>query len=111
MNAPDSDETVREPLEKEKPGLLEQDDLSSDIEGRQISSKSGKRSSAKKLAASRRDFGSSPRANPVDGASGKTDELGTLDDVTENVEFAADDRPIVNTGKNEYPASQRSPKR
>jgi hypothetical protein len=47
----------------------------------------------------------------VDGAFGKDVELGSFDDVIDDVEFAADDRPIVNAGKNEYPTSQRSPKR
>lgn len=111
MNAPDSDETAREPLDTEESGVVDQDDLNTHTEGRQISSKSGKHSSAVKLAASRSDFGASPRANPVDGAFGKPEELGNLDEVTDDVEFAADDRPIVNAGKNEYPSSQRSPKR
>lgn len=111
-NAPDSDETVREPLDREETDVLDQEDLETNTSGRQISNKSGKHSSAAKLAASRPEFGASPGANPVDGAFGKDDdELGDLGTVADEVEFAADDRPIVNAGKNEYPTSQRSPKR
>lgn len=111
MNAPDSDESVRERLGREENEVPGEDDLNTNIEGRQISSKSGKHSSAVKLAASRSEFGPSPRANPVDGAFGKPEELGNLDDATDKVEFAEDGSPIVNAGKNEYPVSQRSPKR
>jgi hypothetical protein len=111
MNAPDSDETVRKQLDREETDLLDQDDLDTNASGGQTSNKSGKHSSAVKLAASRPEFGASPGANPVDGAFGKDVELGSFDDVIDDVEFAADDRPIVNAGKNEYPTSQRSPKR
>lgn len=111
MNAPDSDESVREPVDREEMNPVEGDDLNSNIDGRQISNKFGKHSSAMKLAASRTEFGPNPGANPVDGAFGNTDELEDLDDVVEHVEFAEDGKPIVNSGKNEYPVSQRSAKR
>ena len=65
---PDSDETARKP-----DAALDSEDLApdpGDLEGRQTSNKTGKHSSAEKLAASRPEFGSSPGANPVDGAFG-----------------------------------------
>ncbi|HEX4810088.1 MAG TPA: hypothetical protein VH325_14210 [Bryobacteraceae bacterium] len=111
MNAPDSDESAREPLDREETSPIDNDDLNANTDGRQISNKSGKHSSALKLAASRPGFGPSAGANPVDGASGKADELGNPDDIAEGIEFAEEGKPIVNAGKNEYPASQRSPKR
>jgi hypothetical protein len=68
IGAPDSDQTAREP-----DAALDIDEISEDpgdIEGRQTSNKTGKHSSAEKLAASRPGFGSSPGAKPVDGAFG-----------------------------------------
>jgi len=84
-NFPDSDESARKPIENLQ---SEEEDTETDIEGRQISNKTGKKSSAEKLASSRPEFGASPGANPVPGASGKDDELGSLDDVAEYVESA-----------------------
>lgn len=68
IGMPDSDQTAR------KPDAALTDDESiddaGDLEGRQTSNKTGKHSSVEKLAASRPEFGSSPGANPVDGAFG-----------------------------------------
>lgn len=67
----DSDETARKP-----DAALETDEISDsagDLGGRQTSNKTGKHSSAVKLAASRPEFGSSPGAHPVDGAFGDQD--------------------------------------
>ena len=89
-NFPDSDESARKAIENLE---SEQEDIDTQIEGRQISNKSGKRSSAEKLASSRPEFGTSPGANPVPGASGKADELGSLDDVADYVESADSDKP------------------
>src|SRR5438477_7192436 len=72
--APKSDQTARkesEDLYIESAENVEQEDLT----GRQISSKTGKRSSAQKLAASRPEFGPSPGAHPVAGAFGKDQEI------------------------------------
>lgn len=63
---PDSDETARH----RDAAADEMTDDSADITGRQTSNKTGKHSSAEKLAASRPEFGSSPGAKPVDGAFG-----------------------------------------
>ncbi len=67
-NMPDSDETAR----AKHPDAAAEDipDASSNIEDLQTSNKSGKHSSAEKLAASRPEFGTSPGARPVDGAFG-----------------------------------------
>jgi hypothetical protein len=67
-NSPDSDETARakHPYGGDEPIP----DVSPDIQGLQTSNKTGKHSSAEKLAASRPGFGSSPGASPVDGAFG-----------------------------------------
>jgi hypothetical protein len=71
-NLPDSDETARG---KHAYGGDEQiEDASQDIEGLQTSNKTGKHSSAEKLAASRPEFGSAAGAKPVDGAFGKDPE-------------------------------------
>ena len=64
---PDSDQTARRDID-ERDATLE--DQETDIEGRQVSKKSGKHSSVEKLAASRPEFGPSPGANPVPGAHG-----------------------------------------
>jgi hypothetical protein len=109
-NPPDSDETVRKQIDREETGI-QPDDLDTDLEGRQISNKSGKHSSAQKLAASRPEFGPSPGANPVAGASGKRDELGRLDNAADDVEFAAEnDQELAHAGKNAYPTDQRGRK-
>jgi hypothetical protein len=65
---PDSDETARKPDAASDPD--EVSDSAGDYESRQTSNKTGKHSSAEKLAASRPEFGSSPGAKPVDGAFG-----------------------------------------
>lgn len=65
---PDSDETARKP--DAALDLEEVTDDPGDITGLQTSNKTGKHSSAEKLAASRPEFGSSPGAHPVDGAFG-----------------------------------------
>jgi hypothetical protein len=78
-NLPDSDETARgkhphtgdEPIE----------DASTDIEGLQTSNKSGKHSSAGKLAASRPEFGAGRGAQPVSGAFGE-DESRSINRLT-----------------------------
>jgi hypothetical protein len=67
-NLPDSDETARE--KHGYAGNEQVQDASADIEGLQTSNKTGKHSSAEKLAASRPEFGESPGAKPVDGAFG-----------------------------------------
>jgi hypothetical protein len=64
---PDSDQTARRDIDERDPTLEDQE---TDIEGRQVSNKSGKHSSVEKLAASRPEFGASPGANPVPGAHG-----------------------------------------
>jgi hypothetical protein len=108
-NRPDSDETVRKQMDREEAGI-QPDDLDTNLEGRQISNKSGKHSSAQKLAASRPEFGPSPGANPVDGASGK-EELGRLDNAADDVEFAAENGgELAHAGKNAYPVDQRGRK-
>lgn len=89
-NFPDSDQSARKPI----PNLQsEEEDIDTQLEGRQISNKTGKRSSAEKLASSRPEFGNSPGASPVSGASGKDDELGSLDDVADYVESADAGQP------------------
>src|SRR5438477_6108743 len=68
IGVPDSDESARRP-----DAALDMDEVfepAGNIEGRQTSNKTGKHSSAEKLAASRPEFGSSPGAKPVDGAFG-----------------------------------------
>ena len=67
-NLPDSDETARE--KHSYAGDEQIEEASEDIEGLQTSNKTGKHSSAEKLAASRPEFGSSAGAKPVDGAFG-----------------------------------------
>ncbi len=64
---PDSDQTARHDVDQRDATF---DDQETNIEGRQVSNKSGKRSSVEKLAASRPEFGPSPGANPVPGAHG-----------------------------------------
>lgn len=88
-NFPDSDESARRAIENLE---SEEEDISTETEGRQISNKTGKRSSAEKLASSRPEFGTSPGAHPVSGASGTSDELGSLDDVADDIEAADSDR-------------------
>lgn len=67
-NLPDSDETARG--KHAYAGEEQIEDATQDIEGLQTSNKTGKHSSAEKLAASRPEFGSAAGANPVDGAFG-----------------------------------------
>src|SRR5947209_18771331 len=67
-NLPDSDETARGKHPYAGDERIE--DASPDIEGLQTSNKTGKHSSAEKLAASRPEFGSAAGARPVDGAFG-----------------------------------------
>lgn len=67
-NLPDSDESARS---KHPDAAADQvEDASLDIEGLQTSNKSGKHSTAEKLAASRPEFGTGRGAEPVDGAFG-----------------------------------------
>ena len=68
---PKSDKTARKQSEDLGAEISEPAGNSLD---RQISSKTGKRSSAQKLASSRPEFGSSPGANPVAGAFGSGQE-------------------------------------
>ena len=72
-NLPNSDRSVR----KSNPdvGDLDTAEATDLTENIQTSHKSGKHSSAEKLAASRPNFGEGRGAQPVDGAFGK-DELG-----------------------------------
>ena len=72
---PASDETARKQTEVLADELAQVNE-EEDIAGRQISSKTGKRSSAQKLAASRPEFGASPGAHPVAGAFGKDQQIG-----------------------------------
>src|SRR3954463_157583 len=67
-NSPGSDETARGQHPYAGDEVLE--DVSDDIEGLQTSNKSGKHSSAEKLAASRPEFGAGRGAQPVSGAFG-----------------------------------------
>lgn len=71
-NFPDSDESAR----VKHPDAAEDNipDADTSVSGLQTSNKSGKRSSAEKLAASRPEFGTGRGAVPVDGAFGKDDE-------------------------------------
>ncbi len=64
-------------LEKRRDPLTAADDVASppspDTEGRQgVSSKKGKRSTAKKMDAARDNFDTTPAASPAAGAFGKT---------------------------------------
>jgi len=71
MNQPDSDESTRH----NHPAQDDELDTSADeaVDGLQTSGKSGKHSTAMKLAASRPDYGTGRRAEHVDGAFGKDD--------------------------------------
>lgn len=71
-NNPSSDETARP--KHAHGGDEDIPDASLETEGLQTSSKTGKRSSAEKLAASRPEFGVGPGAKPVDGAFGDDPE-------------------------------------
>jgi hypothetical protein len=72
-NFPDSDQSARanhaDAAEDNMP------DADASVAGLQTSNKSGKHSSAEKLAASRPEFGTARGAVPVDGAFGKDDEV------------------------------------
>ena len=68
-NLPDSDETARRKHPYSGDEVIE--DASTDTEGLQTSNKSGKHSSAEKLAASRPEFGAGRGAQPVSGAFGE----------------------------------------
>src|SRR5437016_5427333 len=68
---PTSDETARK--ESEDLTAETSETLPDDLD-RQVSSKTGKRSSAQKLSASRPEFGTSPGAHPVAGAFGSDQE-------------------------------------
>lgn len=67
-NLPDSDETARG--KHPYAGDEQVEDASENIDGLQTSNKTGKHSSAEKLAASRPEFGASAGSHPVDGAFG-----------------------------------------
>jgi len=66
---PDSDESARSQHPDAAADQIP--DASQDIEGLQTSNKSGKHSTAEKLAASRPEFGTGRGAVPVDGAFGE----------------------------------------
>jgi hypothetical protein len=68
IGMPPSDETARTNIDERD---MESRPDDTNDEGRQISNKSGKHSSAEKLAASRPNFGPSPGANPAPGAHGE----------------------------------------
>ena len=70
---PDSDESARQKhaLEQEDENYSEVTDIVTDL---QTSNKSGKHSTAEKLAASRPEFGAGRGAQPVDGAFGKDED-------------------------------------
>lgn len=73
-NFPDSDESARKRHPDAADDLIPDADTS--IDDLQTSNKSGKRSSAEKLAASRPGFGTGRGAVPVDGAFGaNVDEM------------------------------------
>ena len=90
-NFPDSDESAR----KKYPDA-DEDDLSPDVDTQvtdlQTSNKSGKHSSAEKLAGSRPGYGTGRGAVPVDGAFG-SDET--------------DDTPHAITGRNAGPGTNQ----
>jgi len=71
-NLPDSDESAR----KKHPDAAGENvpDADTSVAGPQTSNKSGKHSSAEKLAASRPEFGTGRGAEPVDGAFGQDEE-------------------------------------
>ena len=71
-NSPDSDETARST--HPDAGQDNVTDADTSVPGLQTSNKSGKRSSAEKLAASRPEFGTGRGAVPVDGAFGSADQ-------------------------------------
>jgi hypothetical protein len=64
---PDADHSARGQHEDLADDMSE---IPENLAGRDSSSKSGKKSSAKKLGASRPDFGPSAKAKPVPGAHG-----------------------------------------
>lgn len=68
QNSPNSDETAR--AKHPYAGDEAVPDASDDIAGLQTSNKTGKHSSAEKLAASRPEFGAGRGAQPVSGAFG-----------------------------------------
>ncbi len=70
---PDSDESSRgkHAMEQEDENYSDVTDVVTDL---QTSNKSGKHSTAEKLAASRPEFSSGRGAQPVDGAFGKEDD-------------------------------------
>ena len=72
-NFPDSDESAR----AKHPDAGEENvpDANTEIGALQTSNKSGKHSTAEKLAASRPEFGTGRGAVPVDGAFGKDNEI------------------------------------
>jgi len=71
-NYPDSDESSR----RKHPDAADEamPDVDTSTPGLQTSNKSGKHSSAEKLAASRPEFGTGRGAQPVDGAFGRNEE-------------------------------------
>jgi hypothetical protein len=72
---PDSDQTAREPYDLEEEQATAED--AGEMAGRQTSNKSGKHSSAEKLAASRPDFG--PAARERDTVPGAHGDASTKD--------------------------------
>lgn len=68
IGMPPSDETARTNIDERD--MESRPDEATD-EGREISSKSGKHSSAEKLAASRPNVGPKPGGSPVSGAHGE----------------------------------------
>lgn len=70
IKTPDSDQTAR----KEDFDATDETTDRTGTNERQTSNKSGKHSAAEKLTASRPEFGASPGAKPVPGASGNPEE-------------------------------------
>ena len=77
-NPPDSDETARKKHPDASADPVQGGDLTDSDQGLQTSNKSGKHSSAEKLAASRPEFGTGRGAVPVDGAFGRDTEPHTI---------------------------------
>lgn len=69
IKIPDSDQTARHRYDEADENTSLNSEGATDT-GRQTSNKSGKHSSAEKLAASRPEFGESPGAHEVPGAHG-----------------------------------------
>ena len=72
-SVPPSDQSARPKhpdSAQEAPDDVNPDDVNTELEGRQVSNKSGKHSTVEKLGASRPEFGTGRKAEPVAGAFG-----------------------------------------